>query len=167
MDHFNRRVGNKEVVLHFQGFNNKIVYPPTEYFAKGCMIINRPWSGDMDDAKINKELTWGENLDLYLEDENCPMYLKLQIDRLKANYKSQYAEQTLREIGTEDALRDVDLDNPLDADYIRLIGQSTFVNVEAFNLNYGATYDWKQKKVITGDHLRGMHWFRIHPSKHI
>ena len=156
MDSFDRRPGNKEVVLHFQGFNSKIVYPPTEYFAKGCMIINRPWSEDMDNAKINKERTWGENLELYLDEENCPMYLKMQIERLKANYRSQFAEQTLREIGTEDALRDVDLDNPLDADYIRLIGQNTFVNVEAFNLDYGTTYDWKQKKVITEAHLSGL-----------
>ena len=140
-------------MLHFQGFNSKIVYPPTEYFAKGCMIINRPWAEQIENSKINKNLSWCENLELFLQEPNCPIFLKIQIERLKANYMSQWSEHTLREIGTEDVLRDVDLDNPLDADYIRLIGQSTFVNVEACNLNYGTTYDWKEKKIVTEEHL--------------
>ena len=136
------------IIPHYVGSSTTPIYPFTEAFARCMLIIHKPWHGTSSVTSGNKV----EELQAFLETNDCPNSLKLACARAKERYtnKSAFKEPTAE---NEESGGSYGVDG-IDQQAIDIVELVSTFNIDgvsdenggAQGFHRGLDFDWARKR---------------------
>ena len=79
-----KRKRKKTIIPFFSGLGGYPSYPPTEAYARHCVIVHKPWRKDYPIG-----LDWMSEFEAFVLSDECPASLLMEYDRVKIRYYDQ------------------------------------------------------------------------------